>query len=362
MRKILVISIMFLAVLSCSRIEKPLMHEIGFDAPSVDVPTRTTPLITGPGQMEAGISVFASKSVGESGTMFMNNVKVYKDGGSWGYEGHMYHWSPGASHKFFGIYPYCGTASDPLTYPLTYHVNTQSHALEVYGKAKTAPATGYDPIKTGVAEGSCPDILFSVVSYDVPFDLMSDPGPVVFNMRHAGAVVTLNVINKSDYVITDVSGSLEGAPAVAPATVLPGLYDTAQKVVIDTESSTPAVWEGLGLGDGTFGFNPPDLNLAVGARIDQVFQEIVIPQNINAVASGKDKLYLHFSVTFQGNPNPSSYTICLADIPLTGQKPEYLKTWLPGKNYVYNLNVTSDYITCSVSVVDWIEDDMIDLN
>ena len=91
-------------------------------------------------------------------------------------------------------------------------------------------------------------------------------------------------------------------------------------------------------------------------------QEIVIPQNINAVASGKDKLYLHFSVTFQGNNTPTQYTICLADIPLTGQKPEYLKTWLPGKNYVYNLNVTSDYITCSVSVVDWIEDDMIDLN
>lgn len=353
MRKILVISIMCIVALSCSRIEKPLVHEIGFDEPSVDIPTRTTPLITGPGQMEAaGISVFASKSVGESGTMFMNNVKVYKKGDIWGYDEHMYHWSPGASHKFFGIYPYCGTASDPLTY----QVNTQSHALEVYGKAKTAP------IKTGVAQGGCPDILFSVVSYDEPFDLMSDPGPVVFNMRHAGAVVTLNVINKSDYEITNVSGSLKGAPAVAPATVLPGLYDTAQKVVIDTESSTPVVWEGLGLGDGTFRFSHPDLNLAVGARIDQVFQEIVIPQNINAVASGKDKLYLHFSVTFQGNPNPSSYTICLADIPLTGQKPEYLKTWLPGKNYVYNLNVTSDYITCSVSVVDWIEDDMIDLN
>ena len=346
MRKILVISIMFLAVLSCSRIEKPLVHEIGFDEPSVDVPTRTTPLITGPGQMEAGISVFASKSVGERGTMFMNNVKVYKKDDNWVYNGHMYHWSPGASHKFFGIYPYCGTASDPLTY----EVNISSRALEVYGKAKTAP------IKTGVAEGGCPDILFSVVSYDEPFDLMSDPGPVVFNMRHAGAVVTLNVINKSDYVITDVIGSLKGA-----TTVLPGLYDTAQKVVIDTESSTPAVWEGLGLGDGTFGFSQPDLNLAVGARIDQVFQEIVIPQNINAVASGKDKLYLHFSVTFNDNSD-SSYTICLADIPLTGQKPEYLKTWLPGKNYVYNLNVTSDYITCSVSVVDWIEDDMIDLN
>lgn len=354
MRKILVISIMFLAVLSCSRIEKPLVHEIGFDEPSVDIPTRTTPLITGPGQMEAaGISVFASKSVGESGTMFMNNVKVFKNDGSWGYEGHMYHWSPGASHKFFGIYPYCGTASDPLTY----EVNISSRALEVYGKAKTAP------IKTGVAEGGCPDILFSVVSYDEPFDLMSNPGPVVFNMRHAGAVVTLNVINKSDYVITDVSGSLKGAPAVEPATVLPGLYDTAQKVVIDTESSTPAVWEGLGLGYGTFGFSHPGLNLAVGGKKENAFQEIVIPQNINAVASGtKDKLYLHFSVTFQGNPNPSSYTICLADIPLTGQKPEYLKTWLPGKNYVYNLNVTSDYITCSVSVVDWIEDDMIDLN
>lgn len=357
MRKILVISIMFLAVLSCSRIEKPLMHEIGFDAPSVDVPTRTTPLITGPGQMgTTGISVFASKSVGESGTMFMNNVKVYKKGDIWGYDEHMYHWSPGASHKFFGIYPYCGTASDPLTY----QVNISSRALEVYGKANK---TGYDPIKTGVAQGGCPDILFSVVSYDEPFDLMSDPGPVVFNMRHAGAVVTLNVINKSDYEITNVSGSLKGAPAVAPATVLPGLYDTAQKVVIDTESSTPVVWEGLGLGDGTFRFSHPGLNLAVGGKKENAFQEIVIPQNINAVVPDeKDKLYLHFSVTFQDNPNPSSYTISLADIPLTGQKPEYLKTWLPGKNYVYNLNVTSDYITCSVSVVDWIEDDMIDLN
>lgn len=359
MRKILVISIMCIVALSCSRIEKPLVHEIGFDEPSVDIPTRTTPLITGPGQMEnTGISVFASKYTGISGTMFMNNVKVYKKGDSWGYDDHMYHWSPGASHKFFGIYPYCGTTSDPLTY----QVNTQSHALEVYGKAMTAPDTGYYPIKTGVTQGSCPDILFSVVSYDEPFDLMSDPGPVVFNMRHAGAVVTLNVINKSDYVITDVSGSLKGAPAVAPATVLPGLYDTARKVVIDTESSTPAVWEGLGLGDGSFEFQLVDLNLAVGARKEQAFQEIVIPQNINAVASGKDKLYLHFSVTFQGNNTPTQYTICLADIPLTGQKPEYLKTWLPGKNYVYNLNVTSDYITCSVSVVDWIEDDMIDLN
>mgnify|MGYP003291597517 CR=1 FL=1 len=360
MRRILVISIMFLAALSCSRIEKPLVHEIGFDEPSVDIPTRTTPLITGPGQMgTTGISVFASKSVGVDGTMFMNNVKVYKKGDVWAYDDYKYHWSPGASHKFFGIYPYC----DPSAAPLTYKVNTTSRAIEVYGKAKDDTETGYHPIKTGVEEGGCPDILFSVVSYDEPFDLMSDPGPVVFNMRHAGAVVTLNVINKSDYVITGISGSLKGAPAVDPATVLPGLYDTAQKVVIDTESSTPVVWEYLGLGNGSFVFHHDNLNLAVGSTHAQAFQEIVIPQNINAVAPDtKDKLYLHFSVTFNGNSDPSSYTICLADIPLTGQKPEYLKTWLPGKNYVYNLNITSDYITCGVSVVDWVEDDMIDLN
>lgn len=358
MRRIIYIFVVLAAVLSCSRTEVPeRVVDVAFSAPVVSAPTRTD-MVDDADDMAAGISVFAAKYVSkEQGTMFMNNVKVYKNNGIWDYDGDRYHWSPNAYHQFFSIYPYCGSDSDPLSY----YVNTSTRGLEVSGIP--LQDGGHERIKTGVSrEYDCPDILYGVVIYDKLFDMADDPGRVVFDMKHAGAMVTLNVVNRSDYVITAFSGELKGAPG----STYPGLYDTADKIVFITDSDTPIAWQGLGLGNGKFRFEYTGTGLAVGDKKEKAFQDIVIPQNINKEVVGqKDKLYLHVNVTFKESESltsTSSYVLCLADIPLSGQRPEDLKTWLSGKNYIYNLNVTSDYITCGVSVVDWIEDEMIDLN
>ena len=72
-------------------------------------------------------------------------------------------------------------------------------------------------------------------------------------------------------------------------------------------------------------------------------------------------MHLSLSVDFEGMATPAVFTVCLADIELDEQEALYKKTYLPGKRYEYNLNVTSDYITCSVDLVEWTDDDMIDL-
>lgn len=348
----IIILLAFLSILfSCSKVNPSPENqggEIKFADPLV-TETKTT-IITSSEQMIEGYSVFASKHVTDAsgtkqGTMFMNNTKVYKDDGVWKYDANdAYHWSPGASHKFCGIFPYCDGNSGVLKYS----VDVASGALEVL------PREG-DYIKTGVEEGGCPDILYDIVSYDDPFDVYSTPEPVAFHMKHACSIVTFNVTNRSDDNIQSVSGFLRGADSGGTSTK-PGLFDQASSVSIGQN----VVWNDLSVGEGSFEFSTDAIS--TGATAEKAGQKLVIPQNINTTTNEKDKLYLHLTVVFGNLGNSQKqYHVCLADIPLTGQDASLLKTWLPGKNYIYNLNVTSDFITCAVSVIPWIEDEFIDL-
>lgn len=351
--RIIIIVTLLLMSFSCSKVNHLPENqggEIEFADPLV-TETRTT-LVTSSEQMKDGYSVFASKHVTDAsgtkqGTMFMNNTKVYKADDVWKYDANeAYHWSPGASHKFCGIFPYC----DGNTGVLRYNVDVASGALEVL------PREG-SYIKTGVAEGGCPDILYDIVSYDDPFDVYSTPEPVAFHMKHACSIVTFNVTNRSDDNIQSVSGSLRGADSGGTSTK-PGLFDQASSILIGQN----VVWNGLSVGSGSFEFSTGPIS--TGAAIEKAGQKLVIPQNINTSTNEKDKLYIHITVVFSGagGGNPQKqYHVCLADIPLIGQDAALLKTWLPGKNYIYNLNVTSDFITCAVSVIPWVEDEFIEL-
>ena len=174
-------------------------------------------------------------------------------------------------------------------------------------------------------------------------------------MKHVFSSVKLNLINRSDYKITAVSGKISGSDGT-----LPGLYDAVTGLVINADETIQ--WNDLQIAadPGTFSFEHTDMNLLQGAET-AVFEELVIPQNINTSAAGvKDRMHLRLSVTFE-TMDSAEFTVCLADIELSEQDAQYKKTYLPGKRYEYNLNVTSDYITCSVDLVEWTDDDMIDL-
>ena len=355
MKSQIIILLAFLTMLlSCSKVNhlpENQGDEIVFADPYV-LNTRSV-LIESSDQMADGYSVFASKSVTDvsgnrQGTMFMNNTRVYKAGGVWKYDAdESYHWSIGASHAFCGIFPYC----DVSTGVLEYNVNIATHGLEILARDGSV-------IKTGVGQGGCPDILYDVVSYDEPMGVHDTPEPIQFNMKHASSIVTFNVANRSENEIASVSGRLWGAEKDGSK---PGLFDVASKVSITDKVE----WLDCAVGEGRFEFELSSL-LSQGQTVSKAGQVLVIPQNINTTTADKDKLYLHLTVVFNnaragGSKATKQYHVCLADIPLNGQDASLLKTWLPGKNYIYNLNVTSDFITCTVSVVPWIEDDFIDL-
>lgn len=293
-----------------------------------------------------GFSVFAIKYTEDSDTIrFMNNVKVSRTDGVWNYEG-AYYWSPMAYHSFYAFYPYCdGTVGDYI-----YGSSVENANLVI------TPKDGL--IRTGTNTGGVTDILYGFSSFmSTPFDVSQPVEKVVFTMKHVFSSVKLNLINRSDYKITAVSGSITGSDGT-----LPGLYDAVSGLVINADETIQ--WNDLQIAAdpvAEFSFNHTGMNLLQGDET-AVFEELVIPQNINtSVAGVKDRMHLSLSVDFGGMATPAVFTVCLADIELDEQEALYKKTYLPGKRYEYNLNVTSDYITCSVDLVEWTDDDMIDL-
>lgn len=294
------------------------------------------------GALAEGYGVYALKYTSDQDkTLFMNNVRVYrKSDDVWGYD-EEYFWSPGAYHMFFAVYPYEGTGK--------YYYASTELGMTVTQKDGAA-------IETGVGKNP-QDILYAVKTFDSePFDPAKTPEKVFFNMRHAFSCVRFDVVNHSDFIIEKVQGKIWGKEKNG---ILPGLYDTATSLMV-SGSEARSVWDGRGIGDGKFEFSEDAMNLTQGAET-KVFEEIVIPQNINTTDTGKDKVYLHLTVYFKGEKSPSEFSVCLSDIELASQEALYKKTYLPGKRYRYALNVTSDYVSCGVTLVDWDEDDIIDL-
>lgn len=333
-------------VFSCSKeVHGPERHGglVSFSAPALE-DTKAAFIESADGLAE-GFSVYAQKFTTDQDRMlFMDNVMVYrKDDMTWGYDGEDYYWSPGAYHMFYAIYPYCDEDDG------RYSFEPVQSGLLVAQKGGAHIETGVEKDVVDIVYGSCE---FT----SEPFSLDKAPESIKFQMRHAFSSVQFDVVNHSDYEIASVIGKIWGE---AENGTMPGLYDKASSLTISaTDART--VWEGRAVGDGRFDFTSV-INLAKGKECT-VFEEMVIPQNINTSEAGvKDRMYLHLKVDFKDVDTDPTFSVCLADIELSGQEALYKKTYLPGKRYKYTLNVTSQYVTCGVSLVDWDDDDMIDL-
>lgn len=339
-------SLTLLALISCNKVVRPSddSERIEFAIPMLE--GTKAAFKESADDLADGFSVFAIKYTEDSDMIrFMNNVKVSRKNGVWDYVG-AYYWSPMAYHSFYAFYPYCN--EDEGDY--IYESSVENANLVI------TPKSGL--IRTGTNIVDVTDILYGISSFmPAPFDVSQPVDKVVFIMKHVFSSVKLNLINRSDYKITAVSGKISGSDGT-----LPGLYDAVTGLVINADETIQ--WNGLQAATdpkAEFGFDHTGMNLLQGDET-AVFEELVIPQNINTSAAGvKDRMHLHLSVTFETVADPAEFTVCLADIELSEQDAQYKKTYLPGKRYEYNLNVTSDYITCSVDLVEWTDDDMIDL-
>ena len=334
-------SLTLLALISCNKVVRPSddSERIEFGIPMLEG-TKAAFKESADDLADVGFSVFAIKYTEDSEVMrFMNNVKVSRTDGVWDYDG-AYYWSPMAYHSFYAFYPYCDEGEGDYNY----ESSVENANLVI------TPKSGL--IRTGTNDVT--DILYGISSFmAAPFDVSQPVDKVVFIMKHVFSSVKLNLINRSDYKITAVSGKISGSDGT-----LPGLYDAVTGLVINADETIQ--WN---YADpvAEFSFKHTGMNLLQGDET-AVFEELVIPQNINTSAAGvKDRMHLHLSVTFETVADPAEFTVCLADIELSEQDAQYKKTYLPGKRYEYNLNVTSDYITCSVDLVEWTDDDMIDL-
>lgn len=357
---------MVLSAVSCrEKIDVPVVDEIAFSAPEVAetksiLITDKTEMVSGAGEL--AYSVFASRYIpNQDGgidmsthVLFMDNVKVYsKDNGStWKYGESTLYWSPGAVHTFFAVYPYYDEESESDTYDmgLSFGIDVERHALKMTGKheidSKKVICTGTDEDGKNI----CPDILYGVMSYPVPYAVGEDRDPVRFNMNHALAAVSFRLRNASDNIINSVTAG--------PVT---GFMNASDYVLLSHEGP---IWDKESFQTlAGHQFNVPSFesDITSGAYYEPAgkkywYTALMIPQEFGAY---QDSPSFAFNVVFSdGNKD---FSIDFKDYPVNSVA-EYAFTYLPGYHYVYNLNVTASNITCDVDIVPWIEDEPIELN
>jgi hypothetical protein len=323
------------------------------------------------GTNELAFSVFAARYIPNAEgqitkhEQFMDDVKVKSvdNGLTWSYDG-AYHWSPGAVHKFFAVYPYYDEASDSYDLGLSFGINEEKHALQMTGKHEYVKIVDGNQVVTNVictgtqiVEGRtvnlCTDILYGVEKYDVPYEVGEERGPIKFEMNHALAAVSFRLRNASEYKITGIV-----------ADPIAGFKNAAEYLLLSDDGpvwSTPLI----DLDDPDHGhkFEVPGVSeIAAGAYYEPDgstywYTALMIPQNFGAYQVSPN---FSFSVSM-GELGSKTYTLNFKDYPVNNVA-EHGFAFLPGYHYIYNLNVTSRVVSCDVEVVPWIEDEPIKLN
>lgn len=351
-----------LAAASCKKM--PDLHggaAIEFAAPSVSETKSVliddeTDLKIGPNML--GYSVFAARYTADVHEIFMNNLKVYRTTSEWTYGDNVYYWSPGASYKFFAVYPYADESdayeSDAYDLGLSYEINEEQHALQVVGK-HVENSVMY--ICTGMDEQGnnlCPDILYGVTKYSDPYSAGEEREPITFQLNHALSALSLKFRNASENKIKSivVSGPIKG-------------FKNAAKYVWLSEKGAQWDKNPIEVDDHSFtvpGFTALNANEYISqggyytTMDDYWYTALMIPQEFGT----GDSPYFTFTVTFDTGET-SEYTINFQDYAVHSTA-EYAFTYLPGNHYVYNINITAKYVYCDVSIVPWIEDKPINLN
>lgn len=355
---------MVLSAVSCrEKIDVPVVDEIAFSAPEVAetksiLITDKTEMVSGDGEL--AYSVFASRYIpNQDGSMskhglFMDNVKVYSNdnGSTWQYGGTTFYWSPGAVHTFFAVYPYYDTNADADTYDmgLSFSIDEERHALKMTGKheieSEKVICTGTDESGKNI----CPDILYGVMSYPVPYAVGEDRDPVRFNMNHALAAVSFRLRNASENIINSVTaGPVTGFMNASDYVLLSHegpIWKEPFKKLDDHQFNVPDVKSGIASGD----YYEP-------AGKKYWYTALMIPQEFGTYPKSP---YFNFTVAMSGHVD-KEYTVNFKDYAVSNVA-EYGFTYLPGYHYVYNLNITATDISCNVEIVPWIEDEPIELN
>ena len=355
---------MVLSAVSCrEKIDLPVADEIAFSAPEVAetksiLITDKTEMVSGAGEL--AYSVFASRYIPDQDggidmsthVLFMDNVKVYsKDNGStWQYGGTTLYWSLGAVHNFFAVYPYYDEKADTYDMGLSFSIDEEKHALKMTGKheidSKKVICTGTDEDGKNI----CPDILYGVMSYPVPYAVGEDRDPVRFNMSHALAAVSFRLRNASENTINSVTAG----PVI-------GFINASDQVLLSHEGP---IWDKESFQTlARHQFNVPavESEITSGAYHEPDgkkywYTALMIPQEFGAYQVSPS---FAFNVVF--SDGSKAFNIDFKDYPVNSVA-EYAFTYLPGYHYVYNLNVTASNITCDVDIVPWIEDEPIELN
>lgn len=279
-----------------------------------------------------GFSIFAWKANGNGETKKIFDAtegaahpgaKVSYEEGKWDYSGNEY-WSPMSTHHFMAVYPYKESG-----YSAEFNSNTGDITVQV------------GPVSAG--NGALPDIMYSSCER---FYQIGDPiTPVALEFHHACAAMTIRVRNGSEFKINGISGI------------------TISKINRSgslTLTSDGAIWSDAATGD------PITLNYSGGTILsgsleykDILDSEMIIPQDFTS-ATGENEIVLKFTVDFESTDD-KTYSIILSDISLPNGSAQDNYKFLPGKHYKYNLDITGSAIRFEVSIINWIEDDPIDL-
>ncbi len=360
MKRVLTYLILAFSVLSCR--EKDVLPkveaEISFAVPEV-VETKSI-LIENVDQMEimdgkVGFSVFGARYIlGNGGEYekFMDDLKVYREKYSeeWVYEGERYYWSPGASHKFFALYPYYNPDSDEYDLGLKYEIDKEKQAIKVTGNEGLIN-TGFDED----GKNLCPDILYGVQHYPEPYSIGEKRERIRFIMSHALAAVSFRFRNASEHTIESVKG-------ISPENhiYMAGFKTTATNVFL---SEDKVAWEIKSDVANSFAVSEITSPVSPGyyyapSSSDYWFTALMIPQNF---ADYPESPSLSFEVSFGTAANEKQYTINFKDYAVHSTAADAF-SFLPGYHYEYNINVTERTVYCDVRIVPWIEDEPIKLN
>lgn len=248
-----------------------------------------------------------------------------------------HYWSPACTHNFYAIYPYRTPGQDDS------YKFLESHP---HGVVMNNISTGTD----ANGNGKCEDIMFGYKSEY--FELGMDMDSVRFEMQHACSALSIFIRNASDYKIISVDNL-----------TVTGLNDYADSLKLSENGEL--IWGNLSDKDtnnfqiiswdnSSVGINTQDLSYY------EVFGPVlIIPQDM---AKLSNDVVLNFSVKFKDLDDPKVYSIKISDIQISGTSALDAYKYKQGVHYRYNLDITSTKIYCSVSIVDWIEDEMIELN
>lgn len=282
-----------------------------------------------------GFSIFAWKANGNGETKKIfdttegtthHGAKVFYYDSKWNYSSNEY-WSPMSTHHFMAVYPYKESG-----YSATFDSTTGDITV---------------PVGTVVLADNwkLPDIMYSSCER---FYQIGDPiTPVALEFHHACAAMTIRVRNGSEFNIDRISGI------------------TISKINRSgslTLTSDGAIWSDANTGDD---INLNDLGEIQSGSLeykDILDSEMIIPQDFTS-ATGKNEIVLKFTVHFESTDKTYSktYSIILSDISLPNGSAQDNYKFLPGKHYKYNLDITGSAVRFEVSIINWIEDDPIDL-